>query len=226
MALEKQLEMTLEYYDVERLKKLKLQDELNFSKEFILILQERLSSVQDIRKELLQNQDDEEKNALKEQCQKLSQESLVMKNEMQVITMRMSQEIEDRKRKEENLVVSLKNKFEECDRLVHENDMLIIDQVQSQSNEKEIERQKIILREDLTGASEYKEKFNISSARLDELLKRQRQIGDSSKLGFEQGQSSYNANEDQNHKAPVRQFHAYKFNGRCFLCNRFGHMAR
>lgn len=55
MALEKQLEMALEDYDVERLKNLKLQDELNSTKEFILVLQERLSLVQARRKELLQN---------------------------------------------------------------------------------------------------------------------------------------------------------------------------
>lgn len=56
---------------------------------------------------------------------------MVMKNKMQFITMRMSKEIEDIKKKEENLVVSLKNKFEECGRLVYENDMLRTDLVQS-----------------------------------------------------------------------------------------------
>lgn len=55
MALENQLEMALKYYDVERLKNLKLQGELNSSKEFILVLQERLSSIQAMRKEHLQN---------------------------------------------------------------------------------------------------------------------------------------------------------------------------
>ena len=72
MTLEKQLEMALEDYDTLRLKNLKLQDELNSAKEFILVLQERLSSIQARRTELLQSQDDEEKDALKEQCQKLS----------------------------------------------------------------------------------------------------------------------------------------------------------
>lgn len=81
---------------------------------------------------------------------------MVMNSEMQAINMRMSQEIEDKKKKEENLVVSLKNKFKECGRLVHENDMLRTDLLQFQSNEKELERQMIILRDTLTTASEYK----------------------------------------------------------------------
>lgn len=205
---------------------LKRQDELNYAKELILFLQGRLSSVQARRKEILQSRDDEKKGALKEQCQKLSHENMVMENKMRVITMRISKEIEDQKKKEENLVVSLKKKFEECGRLVHENDMLKTNLVQSKSNEQELQRQIIILREHLTTMSEYKEKFKISSAQLDELLKRQRQIGDSSGLGFEKGQSSDIANEDQNHKESIKQFNAYKFNGRCFVCNRFGHMAR
>lgn len=95
MALEKKLEMALEDYDAKRLENLKLQNELNSAKEFILVLQEKLSSIQARRKELLQNQDDEEKDALKEQCHKLSQENMVMKNKMQFITMRMSKEIKD-----------------------------------------------------------------------------------------------------------------------------------
>lgn len=50
MAMEKQLEMALEYYDVEKMKSLKLQEEMNSANEFILILQERLTSTQAKRK--------------------------------------------------------------------------------------------------------------------------------------------------------------------------------
>lgn len=49
-SLQKELEVALEDYDAERLKNLKLQDELDFEKEFILTLQERLSSSQEKRK--------------------------------------------------------------------------------------------------------------------------------------------------------------------------------
>lgn len=138
MAMEKQLEMALEDYDTKRMKILKLQEELIFANEFILILQERLSSAQAKRKELLQNPDDEEKNALKEQCQKLSQANMLMKNEIQGLTMRLSKDIEDRKKKKNNLVISLKNKFDECGRLTHENNLLRTNLAHSWYNEKNL----------------------------------------------------------------------------------------
>lgn len=69
----------------------------------------------------MQNQDDEEKNALKEQCQKVSQDNGVVKNEMQDLIMRMSKEIEDRKKNEQNLGKYLKDISKECIRLAHEN---------------------------------------------------------------------------------------------------------
>lgn len=90
-----------------------------------------MSTAQARRKELLQNQDDEEKDVLKEQCQKLSRENMVMRNEMQALTMRMSKEIEDRKKKEENIAISLKDISKEFIRLVHENYMLRTKLVQS-----------------------------------------------------------------------------------------------
>lgn len=66
----------------------------------------------------------------------------------------MSKEIEDWKMNEENLGRSLKDRSKECIWLADENDMLRIDLVQSQSNEQELERQMIILREDLAIPSE------------------------------------------------------------------------
>lgn len=88
---------------------------------------------------------------------------MVIKNEIQTMTMRLSKDIEDRKKKEENLVVSLKNKFEECGRLTHENELLRSNLEQSRSNEQELERQMTVLRDDLTTTSEYKEKFKMLS---------------------------------------------------------------
>lgn len=43
-----------------------------------------------------------------------------MKNEMQAMTMTISKEIEYRKKNEENLPISLKDRSEECIRLAHE----------------------------------------------------------------------------------------------------------
>lgn len=156
VVMKRKLEMALEDYDVERMKNLKLQEELNSTNEFILILQERLSSSQAKRKELLQQSDDEEKNSLKEKCQKLSQVIMLMKTEMQDLTMKLSKDIEDRKKKEDSLVLSLKNKFDECGRLTHENNLLRTDLAHSRNNEQELERQTTTLRDDLTIASEYK----------------------------------------------------------------------
>lgn len=87
-----------------------------------------------------------------------------------------------------------------------------------------------ILRSDLDVANEYKEKFRVSSVRLDELLKDQRDIGDTRGPGFEHGESSSIANkgnlpENWNLKSLVRKPNAHKFNGTFFFCNKFGHRA-
>lgn len=199
MSLRKEFQVALEDFYAETLKNMKLQDELRSTKEFIFTLQERLSSAQAKRKELcdqLQNQDDEEKNALKDLCQKLIQENGVMNNEMQALTMRMSKEIEDQKKNEENLAKSRIDKYDECIRLAHENDILRTKLVQSQNNEQELERMMIVLRSNLDFANEYKDKFKASSAKLDKLLKNQRDNGDTRGLGFEHGESSGTANRD------------------------------
>lgn len=68
---------------------------------------------------------------------------------MQALIMRMSKDIEDRKKNKENLSYSLKERLEECNRLTHENDMLGLELVQSKNNEQELERQIIIMRDEL-----------------------------------------------------------------------------
>lgn len=67
--------------------------------------------------------------------------------------------------------------------------------VQSQNNEKRLETMVRVLRSDLDAANEYKEKLRVSFARLDELLKDQRDTGDTRGLGFEHGESSGTANQ-------------------------------
>lgn len=114
IILRKELQVALEEYDVERLRNMKMQDDLISTKELIFTLWDGLSSTQAKRKELLKNQDDKEKDALKEKCQKPSQENIVMKNEMQALTMRVSKDIEDQNNNEENLSITLKDRSEEC----------------------------------------------------------------------------------------------------------------
>lgn len=79
----------------------------------------------------MQNQDDDERNSFKEQCHKPSRENATIKNEIQALTMRMSKEIEDRKKNEEDISKSLKDRFDEWNRLEHDNDMLRNELVQS-----------------------------------------------------------------------------------------------
>lgn len=59
-----------------------------------------------------------------------------------------------------------------------------------------MERMVTILRDDLTITNEYKYKFKVSSANLDELLKDQRDIRDTRRLGFEHGESCSTPNQD------------------------------
>lgn len=114
--------------------------------------------------------------------------------------------------------------------------MLKLELIQSLNNEQELEREIIIMRDDLATTNEYRDKFKASSARLDELLKSQRDDNDRRGLGYEVGQSFGTTQQDessgqkQNHannrnqKLLVRQPNAHKFNGTCFLCNKYGHI--
>lgn len=112
----------------------KVNNKLMQDREHIISLQGNISSIQAKRKELfdqLQNQSSDEEDALKDQCWKLTQENTLFKNEMQALTMRMCKEIKDRKKNEENLAQSLKDRSDECNRLTHENDMLKLELIQS-----------------------------------------------------------------------------------------------
>lgn len=117
--LQQQLQLALEDLDDEKEKSNKLNNELRQAREYIISLQGKLSAVQAKSKELydqIQNQSSDEEDALKDQCQKITQENTILKNEMQALTMRMSKEIEDRKKNEENLAHTLKGRLNECNR--------------------------------------------------------------------------------------------------------------
>lgn len=106
-GLWQQLQLALEDLDNEQMENNKLENELMQAKEHIISLQGKLSVVQDKRKGLcdqLQNQSSDEEDVMKDQCQKLTKENTILKNEMQALTMRMCKEIEDKKKNEENLV--------------------------------------------------------------------------------------------------------------------------
>lgn len=140
--------------------------------------------------------------------------------------MKLTKEIEDLKKSEERLTRSLKDRSDECCRLNHENNLLKLELMQSKNNEQELERKIIILRDELTTANEYKEKFNASSTKLDEILQIQKNRGDMGGLGFEKGEiyRSGQSNQQKNKGPLVRQPNAYKFNNKFFVCKKFGHM--
>lgn len=56
-----------------------------------------------------------------DEADKLERENVALKNEMQSIMMRLTKEIEDRKKNEENLAQSLKERDDECFGLTYEN---------------------------------------------------------------------------------------------------------
>lgn len=99
-----------------------------------------------------------------EQCENVTIENVVLKHEMESTMMRMKKEIEEKKKNEENLAQSLKEKYEECIQLDNELE-------QSKNNEEVFEKHIDDLRNELAIANEYKEKFKDSLAKLDELIK-------------------------------------------------------
>lgn len=153
---------------------------------------------------------------------KLKLENITMKNEMQDMTMRFCKEIEDRKKNEEELTRRLSDAANENTRLSYENDLLKTDLMHTQNDSNELMRQKEVLERELETANQHKEKFKKSSEELGTLLKNQKPKGDTSRIGFEVGESFGTANT-QNHSKLVRQPNTYKFNGKCFNCNKYGH---
>lgn len=226
-SLRQQLEGALEDFDAKKLKNIKLEDELKTTREFIKALQDNLVIEKNNRKELyvqLQNQDDEERETLRDIVDKLRQENSNMKNEMQDLTMRPCKDIEDRKRNEEDLARRLNERSDESQRLSYENDMLKTDLIHMQHDKDELLRHVTTLETELVTANEYKDKFKKSSDNLDDMLKSQKPDGETIGLGFEHGESLGTAN-NHDHNKLVRQPNAYKFNGKCFNCNKFGHRA-
>lgn len=72
------------------------------------------------------------------------------------------------------MIQSLKDRYDECCILNNENDQLKLGLVQSKNDGKELERQIIILRDEISTTNEYKEKFKATLAQLDEMLESRR----------------------------------------------------
>lgn len=96
--------------------------------------------------------------------------------------------------------------------------------IQMQHDKEELMTQVSTLEGELVAANEYKDNFKKSSYKLDDMLKSQKPDGETIGLGFEHGESSGTTN-NHDHNKLVRQPNAYKFNGKCFNCNKFGHTA-
>lgn len=95
--------------------------------------------------------------------------------------------------------------------------------------EHEIERQIVTLGNKLATANEFKQKFKISSAKLDEIIQIQKDTNDKRGLGYEKGESSGSEQKNfekknKGRRHPVRQPNSQRFNVYCFTCNMFGHM--
>lgn len=149
---------------------------------------------------------------------------------MQTIVMKLAKEIEDKKRNEESLTQSLRERSNECRRLGHGYDQIRLELMQLRNNEQELERQFIILRDEMVIMNEYKEKFKAISNKLDEIQKNQKSQDEKQGLGYEKGESSRFGQKSektlhQNKKPLVRQPNSHKFNGKLFSCYKFGHMA-
>lgn len=97
-------------------------------KNFIQTLKDQLIKSKEKRKDLVdqlqkkesQGIDEAVLNEKIEECDRLARANVVQKNEMEAIVMKLIREIEERKKNEENISQSLKDKFEECYKLENE----------------------------------------------------------------------------------------------------------
>ncbi|XP_059071917.1 uncharacterized protein LOC131871232 [Cryptomeria japonica] len=181
-GLQQQLLVALYDLDQSIAKVHKLKVNLKDVENFIQSLKEKLDKSREKKRELCdqlkqkesQSIDDDHFNeALKEktkECEKLAKDNVVLKHEMEFIVMGLTKEIEGRKKKEENINQSIKDRSNECCGLNYEIDQLKLELHQSKNNEEELERKIVILIDELATANEYKEKFKIISTKLDVLL--------------------------------------------------------
>jgi len=243
-GLREQLKTALEDLEQSNSEVSELKERLKQADEFMRELKDKLSLSMKKRKELLQQlaRQSEESNTneeLTEQtklCEKLSKEVIMLRHEMESGTIKFTQEIEEKRKAEDNLRQSLKEKSEEC----HQMDRIIrhleSDLEDAKDNEEKLEDQIASLKRDLQTANEYKEKFKISSAQLEVLLGSQKRTDDKYGLGYEKGESSGSGQKNlgsenprsRPRRPPVRQPNAQRypsFNGYCHSCNHFGHKA-
>lgn len=172
-----------------------LRGELKDVDDTIEMLKDKLKKSMGRKKELLLQlssltEENDMNEALEEktkECEKLSKE-VVLKIEMEYGVMRQTKEIEDRKKIEEDLNKKLKERTEEYCKLDRIAGHLESDLQECRDNERELERQIVILRHDLEVANEYKEKFKISSTKLEALLEGQKKADDKCGLGYEKGE--------------------------------------
>lgn len=118
--------VALDDLDQEKFEVRELQANLMNAERFIESLKEKINKSREKRRELCdQIKQEDSKHIVDEQlsqtlkekkkeCEKLARNNTVQKHEMESIMMRMTKEIEDRKKNEEKLAQSLKEKFEEC----------------------------------------------------------------------------------------------------------------
>jgi predicted nuclease with TOPRIM domain len=107
---------------------------------------------------------------------------------MESMEMRLTKEIDENKKKEEYVIQTLKERSDECNRLDLENEQLNFELQQSHNNEEELENNIFILRDEITIANEYKEKFKISSSKIYEILGNYKDVGDKKGLRFDKGE--------------------------------------
>jgi len=89
---------------------------------------------------------------------------------MESRVMRFTQEIEEKRKIEDNLKQSLKEKIEDCHKMDRVIRHLESDLEEARDNEEQLENQLDTLKQDLQVANEYKDKFKISSAQLEVIL--------------------------------------------------------
>jgi len=204
-------------------------------------LKDKLSLSMKKRKELLQqlarqgeaNNANEELKEKTELCEKLSKEIIMVRHEMESRVMKFTQEVEEKRKTEDNIRQSLKEKLEDyhqMDRIIRH---LESDLEDAKDNEEKLEDQIVSLKRDLQTTNEYKEKFKISSAQLEVLLESQKKVDDKCGLRYEKGESSGSSQKNfgtenpriRPRRPPVRQPNAQRypsFNGYYHNCNHFG----
>jgi hypothetical protein len=151
----------------------------------------------------------------------LKKEKEEMKNEYETMISQLTNEIQQDKEEKKKIEEDLKNANKEIERMKLEANYAI-------TKHQDLEKDNIIIKGELEKTKIHVEKLHESSKSIDKQLEKQKSKGDMTRIGHSKiHESKIENNQEQTSKSWNQNQEWIKtFRGRCFGCNKLGHMKK